>query len=131
MASYRTPLSRARGLGSAKHGVEHWIAERVSSIALAPLSLWAVWAVLKVAPQGYEGAMSFVGEPVNAVLALLFLTVSFHHMKIGLQVVIEDYIHKPASKFALLLLNGGVCWIGWALASFSILKAALAGGGAF
>ncbi len=128
-SAYRTDLSRARGLGSAKHGVEHWIGERVTSIALVPLSLWGVWAGLKIAPLGYEGAQAFVAHPVNAVLILLFLAVSFQHMKLGLRVIVEDYIHTPGMKISLLLLNSGVCWTAWAAASFSILKAALTGGG--
>ena len=131
MSGYRTALSRARGLGSAKTGVEHWLGERITSIALVPLSLWGVWAVLKLAPLDYDSARGFVAQPVNAILILLFLAVAFQHMKLGLRVVVEDYIHKPGTKFALLLLNSGVCWTAWAAASFCILKTAFAGGGVF
>jgi succinate dehydrogenase / fumarate reductase membrane anchor subunit len=129
-AGLRTPLSRARGLGAAHAGAHHWIAERVSSVALVPLSLWAIWAALKIAPQGYDGAVALLSSPFNAVAALLLLAVSFQHMKIGLQVVIEDYVHVPFNKVALLLLNSAVCWTAWAAASFSILMVALKGGGA-
>jgi succinate dehydrogenase / fumarate reductase membrane anchor subunit len=128
---FRTSLARARGLGSAKHGVGHWMSERLTSAALVPLCLWAVWAGLRIAPQGYEGATALLAAPVNAVAALLLLAVSFQHMKLGLQVVIEDYIHTAFTKVALLLLNAAVCWTGWALGSFSILMVALKGGGAF
>ena len=128
---FRTSLARARGLGSAKHGVGHWMSERLSSVALVPLSLWAVWAGLRIAPQGYEGAVALLAQPVNAVAALLLLAVGFQHMKIGLQVVIEDYVHTPFNKIALLMLNAAVCWTAWAAGSFSILMAALKGGGAY
>ena len=128
--SYRTPLSRARGLGSAKSGAARFIAERATGIALAPLSLWAVYAALAVAPAGYQGAVALLQSPVNAVLAILLIGFSCVHMMMGLQVVIEDYIHKPATKIVLLLLNAGVCWLTGALGVFSILKVAFMGVGA-
>ncbi len=127
--SYRTPLSRARGLGSAHDGVKHFIGERTTSIALAPLSLWAVYAAVKVGPAGYEGAVAFLQSPVNAVLAVLLIGVSALHMKLGMQVIIEDYLHKPSTKIATLLLNSSVCWVAGALAVFCILKVAFAGAG--
>lgn len=127
---YRTPLSRARGLGSAKEGVHRFIGERATAIALVPLSLWAVYAVLQVAVVGYEGAVLLLQSPVNAVLAVLLIAVSCAHMEMGMRVIVEDYIHKPATKIVLLLLNAGVCWLGGALGVFSILKVALLGAGA-
>lgn len=128
MASYRTSLGRARGLGSAKHGVNTWIAERVSSVALVPLSLWAVVSALNLARTGFDGAMAWLHSPLNAVLAVLLMAVSFQHMHGGLKVVIEDYIHTPGSKVALLLANLFVCVLGAAVAVFCILKIALTGG---
>ncbi|MFN3521167.1 MAG: succinate dehydrogenase, hydrophobic membrane anchor protein [Phenylobacterium sp.] len=128
MSSYRTPLSRARGLGAAKHGVGHWIAERVSAIALVPLVLWAVFAGLRLAGTDYAGAVAWLGEsPLNPVLLTLMIAVGFWHMHAGLRVVVEDYIHKPSSKAALLILNLFVCALAGALAVFSILKVALGG----
>jgi succinate dehydrogenase / fumarate reductase membrane anchor subunit len=128
MVSYRTPLSRARGLGSAKHGVGHWISERVSSIALVPLTLWGVFAVLRLAAGDYAFAVHWIAEPLNAVLMVLLLAVSFWHMHAGLRVVIEDYIHVTLNKTALLVLNLFVCGLAGALAIFSILKVAFGGG---
>ena len=128
MVSYRTSLGRARGLGSAKHGVTHWIADRVTSIALAPLSLWGVVSALTLSRVGYEGAVAWLHSPLNAVLAVLLFVTAFHHMHAGLRVVVEDYIHKPGSKAALLLLNLFVCVLGGAVAVFCILKVALVGG---
>ena len=127
MDSYRTPLARARGLGAAKHGATHWIGERVSSIALVPLSLWAVYAVFRLAGAGYDGAVAWLGHPLNATLGSLFVIVTFWHMHAGMRVIVEDYVHKAGSKIALLLLNAGVCWLGGALGVFSILKVALGG----
>ena len=128
MVSYRTPLSRARGLGAAKHGVGHWIGERVTAIALVPLTLWAVFAVLRLAAGDYDFAVGWISEPLNAVLMVLTLAVSFWHMHAGLRVVIEDYIHVALNKAALLILNLFVCGLAGALAVFSILKVAFGGG---
>jgi succinate dehydrogenase / fumarate reductase, membrane anchor subunit len=130
MAGYRTPLSRARGLGSAKHGAGHWVSERVSSIALVPLTVWAVFGVIRLAGGDYDTAVQWVSDPLNATLLVLTLAISFWHMQSGLRVVVEDYIHKALSKSVLLILNLFVCGLAAALAIFSILKVAFMGGGA-
>ena len=127
MSGYRTPMSRARGLGSAKHGVSHWISERVGAAALIPLTLWAIYAVIRLAALDYDGAVAWLGSPVNATLMVLMLAISFSHMHAGLRVVVEDYIHKTLTKTALLLLNLFVCGLAGALAVLSILKVALGG----
>jgi succinate dehydrogenase / fumarate reductase membrane anchor subunit len=128
MASYRTPLSRARGLGAAKHGVSTWIAERVSAVALVPLTLWGVFAVLRLAAGDYAFAVQWIAQPLNAVLMVLLIGIGFWHMQGGLKVVIEDYIHVTLTKTALLLLNLFVCGLAGALAIFSVLKVAFGGG---
>ena len=128
MVSYRTSLSRARGLGSAKHGVGHWLSERLTSIALIPLTLWALWSGLVLARAGYVGAVAWLSSPVNAVLLVLLLAVGFLHMHAGLRVVVEDYLHTKFNKGALLLLNLFVCVLGAALAIFSVLKVAFGAG---
>jgi succinate dehydrogenase / fumarate reductase membrane anchor subunit len=127
MASYRTPLSRARGLGSAQHGVGAWISERVAAIALIPLTLWGVFGVLRLAAGDYGAAVAWISDPINATLMVLLIAISFWHMHAGLRVVIEDYIHITLNKSALLLLNLFVCGLAGALAVFSILKVALGG----
>jgi succinate dehydrogenase / fumarate reductase membrane anchor subunit len=124
---HRTPLARARGLGAAGHGVGHFIVERATSVALVPLCIWAVWAGLKIAPLGYDGAVLFLASPVNAVLAILLVLVAARHTSIGMQVIIEDYIDRTPTRIALLLLNSGVAWLAAAIAVFSILKVALPG----
>lgn len=128
MVSYRTPLSRARGLGAAKHGVTHWISERVGAVALVPLTLWGVFAALRLAAGDYDFAVAWISQPLNAVLMVLLLGISFWHMASGLRVVIEDYIHVTLNKSALLILNLFVCGLAGALSIFSILKVAFSGG---
>lgn len=127
MENYRTPLRRARGLGSAKHGVGHWLAERITSVALVPLVLWAVFGVITLAGTDYYGAVAWISQPVNAVLMVLLTAISFLHMHAGMRVIVEDYIHKTLTKSALLLLNLFVCGLAGSLAVFSILKVALGG----
>ncbi len=127
MVSYRTPLGRARGLGSAKHGATHWIAERVSSIALVPLVIWAIYGVLRLASGDYGFAVHWIQDPLNATLTVLTLATSFWHMHSGMRVIVEDYIHKTLTKSGLLIINLFVCGLAGALAIFSVLKVALGG----
>ena len=130
MADFRTPLSRAVGLGSAKHGTGAWISERVSSIALVPLTVWVAYAVLRLAAGDYGVAVRWVAQPLNATLLVLTFAIAFSHMRSGMRVVVEDYIHKTLSKTVLLILNLFVCGLAGALAIVSILKVAFAGQGA-
>lgn len=128
MPGYRTDLARARGLGAAGHGVGHWISERVTSVALVPLVIWAVYSGLMLAAGTYETAVTWLASPVNAVLLGLLLAVGFWHMHVGLRVVIEDYIARALTRSALLLLNLFVCVLGGGLAIFSVAKVAITGG---
>ena len=127
MTSYRTALGRARGLGAAKHGVGHWISQRVTAVALVPLGLWALYSGLTLSRLGFDGAQAWMHSPLNAVLAILLVVAAFVHMRIGMQEVIEDYIHKTSTKTVLLLLNLFVPILAGVLAVFCILKIALIG----
>jgi len=130
MAGYRTSLGKARGLGSAKHGVGGFITERVTAIALVPLTLWGVWSAILVARGGYEDAIAWITSPVNAVLLAVTLVVGFWHMQVGMRVIIEDYIEKAFGRAALLLLNLFACVLACALGVFSVLKLAFTHGAA-
>lgn len=101
----RTPLARVRGLGSAKDGSHHWWMQRVTAVALIPLGIWAVHSLLNLTLGGLEGVRSWLSSPVQALLLTAFLAAMAYHSKLGLQVVIEDYVHKPFPKYALLLIN--------------------------
>ena len=128
MQSYRTPLGRARGLGSAKHGVSTWVWERITGLALVPLVLWGVyWLVMIAAAHTRQAAVTWLSDPINAVLLTLLVAISFFHMHAGMRVVVEDYIERHLTKTALLLLNLFVCGLAGALAVFSIFKVALGG----
>ncbi len=128
MASFRTSLSRARGLGSAKHGVSQWIAERISAVALVPLVLWAVYSGLMLSVASYQVAVLWLHAPLNAVLMVLLIGVGFWHMHAGLRVAVEDYVETGLLRAGVLMANLFVCVLGASLAIFSILKVALMGG---
>jgi succinate dehydrogenase / fumarate reductase, membrane anchor subunit len=121
----RSQLSRARGLGSAKTGVNHWWLERASAIALVPLSGWFVLQVLRLAGSDQEDVVEWGGKPVNASMLLALMILTFYHMQLGLQVIIDDYVHGKAHLPASLLMKGLAFLIGL-LAVIAVLKLALA-----
>ena len=113
--SYRTPLGRVRGLGSAKEGTHHWWAQRVTAIALVPLTVWIVVSILMLAGADRGAIADWLANPVTAGLMVMTILAAFHHGQLGLQVVIEDYVHNEAWKIGLLvfvklaaLLFGGI-----------------------
>ena len=125
--SLRSPLGRVRGLGSAKSGTEHFGAKRVAAVALIPLTLWFVYSVLALGAADHAAASAWMQSPVNAVLLLVLIVATFHHMQLGLQVVIEDYVHVEGLKIAaLVIVKGGSLLLGVA-AAFAILKVSFGG----
>ncbi|WP_207480050.1 succinate dehydrogenase, hydrophobic membrane anchor protein [Arenibaculum pallidiluteum] len=127
MNSFRTPLGRVRGLGTANAGTQHWWQERVTSVALVPLTLWFVIAVIGLIGQPWEAVALWLSSPLSAVLAVLFVVVSFYHAALGLQVVIEDYVHSEGAKVALLLAVKFLCVLLGTAGVFSVLKIAFGG----
>jgi len=103
-ASLRSDLARVRGLGSAKAGVGHWWAQRVTALALIPLAVWFVAQVIHLAGAPHAAVVDWVASPVPAILLVLLIVAMFHHAQLGLQVVIEDYVHGEGAKLAWLLL---------------------------
>lgn len=127
MSDFRTPLSRARGLGAAHSGAVEWLTGGIIAAALVPLTLWAVFAVLRLAQLDYYGAVAWIRSPVNATLMVLTVALSFFHMHHGMRVVVEDYIHRRLTKLGLIALSVFVSGLAGALAVVSILKVALGG----
>lgn len=125
--SLRTPLGRAKGLGSAKDGVGHWLAERVTSVALLPLVIWFVIGLIANAGADYEAVRAWVAYPVNAVLLILLLGTMFHHAQLGMQVIYEDYIHAEGLKLAAVYATKFAAYLLAAASSFAVLKVALGG----
>lgn len=101
--SLRSPLGRVRGLGSAKDGTGHWWAQRLTALALIPLTLWFCVAVIAMTGADHATAAAWAGSPLVAGLLLLLLVATFYHAALGLQVVIEDYVHHEMTKLVLVL----------------------------
>jgi succinate dehydrogenase / fumarate reductase membrane anchor subunit len=123
--SLSNPLARARGLGSAKEGVRHWVAQRVTAVFLVFLVGWLLYAAIMISGSDYAGARAFVAAPANAALLILLVIVLLYHGMLGLQVVIEDYVHHPATEITLQLLVRAAAYVGMALGVVFILKIAL------
>ena len=124
--SMRTPLGKVRGLGSAKHGAGHFISQRVSAIGLIFLVPWFLISLIGAVRGGHDGALAWVSDPINAVLVLLAVGAALYHMRLGMQVVIEDYIARHSTKAVLLILNTFICIVLFAAAAYAVLKIAIA-----
>ena len=121
----RSPLGRAIGLGSAKEGVEHWWIQRVTAIALVPLILWFVIAVIGLVGTDLETMQNWVGRPLPAILLVLLLIATFYHMSLGLQVVVEDYVHAELAKLALVIVIRLFCFAFDVAGIFAVLMIAV------
>ncbi|MGH1542405.1 MAG: succinate dehydrogenase, hydrophobic membrane anchor protein [Arenicella sp.] len=121
----QSPLSKAIGLGSAKHGFSHWWLQRLSAVALIPLSLWFVYSLVSLISADYATVVAWMQSPLRASLLVIFVLTTLYHAQTGLQVVIEDYIHTKwvnlilmyAMKFAAVVLA--------AIAVISVLKVSI------
>ena len=100
----RTPLSRARGLGSARQGVHHWWAQRITAVALIPLVTWFAISLIMLSGADYAVVRAWIGSPVVMVLLTLTIVIGLHHGQLGMQEVVEDYVHNEGMKLALIVL---------------------------
>jgi succinate dehydrogenase / fumarate reductase membrane anchor subunit len=105
----RSPLGRARGLGSARAGSRHWWAQRLTSVALVPLTLWFIWSMLRLTGASQADVAEWLASPVRLALMLALIVATFHHLQLGSQVVIEDYVHQEGMKLAAVLAVKGLC----------------------
>jgi succinate dehydrogenase / fumarate reductase membrane anchor subunit len=124
--SLRSPLGRVRGLGSAKGGTHHWWMQRVTSIALLPLTLWFVASMIGLAGASYLETLLWIAQPLNALLLLVLIGLTFHHMAAGLQVVIEDYVRDEFRRMAYILLIKAAAVLMALASGFSVLRIAFA-----
>jgi len=118
----RSPLGRAAWLGSAKEGVEHWWRERVTAIALVPLTLWFVASIIAHGGSDYSVLVAWLKTPFATLMMVLLLIAVFYHTALGLQVVIEDYVHSAVKIPALVAMRLGclVCVLAGILAMLQI-----------
>jgi len=120
------PLARARGVGSAKEGTQHWYLQRASALLLLLLTAWLIYALVVLSNGGYEMAIEFMSKPWNTTCAMLFVVSGFYHAMISVQVVIEDYVHVPALELFLQFAVRALCYAGMVVSVIYLLRLALA-----
>lgn len=125
--SYRTPLSRVTGLGSAKEGTGHFWLQRMTAVANIPLTLFFVWLVISLIGADRAQMLAMFANPIVAALTILMVLSAAIHMKLGVQVVIEDYVHNEGLKIALVLANTFFSYGVAAIAVVSLLKLSFGG----
>lgn len=127
MSDMRTPLARVRGLGSAKEGTGHFWSIRLSAIALIPLAFFVVGWIVSLRGADYLQVKASLSSPLIALIVGLFVLTSLHHMRLGMQIIIEDYVHGELNKLALLILNTFFTVLIGAASLFALLKIAFGG----
>ena len=125
--SLRTPLAKVRGLGSAKEGTHHFWLQRLTALALVPLTIWFALSIASLAAADLPAVLAWMRSPLSAVLMLSFLLAGFWHMKLGLQGGIEDYVHGEWRKLTCLILNNLISIFLALAATLAVLKMLLGG----
>ena len=123
--SMRTPLARVKGLGASGHGVEHWWLHRMTAVSNVPLIISFVIVVAALAGSSYEGAVAIVSHPLVAIILLLAVISVTNHMRLGMQIVIEDYVHDKGYKIAAVIANNFYAVIIAVACLYAILKVSL------
>ncbi|MBS0440001.1 MAG: succinate dehydrogenase, hydrophobic membrane anchor protein [Proteobacteria bacterium] len=121
----RTPLKNVRGLGSAQSGVRHWWLQRITAVALVPLSLWLLWLCAGLVHADYATVRAAIAEPVHAVLLVALVVSLFWHGALGLQVIIEDYVHSRWQEITLQILVRFGAFLAAVACLFAIARIAL------
>ncbi len=124
--TYRTPRARVSGLGSAGQGTHHWWLQRISALALLPLTVLFIVPFAGALGGEHSGVLALYARPFHAIVAVLFIAVAFRHLALGLQVVIEDYVHAKAWRTGLLVGNTMFCFAFGLVGVFAVLKIAFA-----
>lgn len=125
--SLRSPLGRVRGLGTAKEGVSHWWAQRLTALALIPLTVWFVVSIAVLTGADHAAVREWAGSPLVASLLILLIVAVFYHSYLGLQVVVEDYVHHEGFKVGGLIVIQGLSILLAVIGIVSVLRLLLAG----
>jgi succinate dehydrogenase / fumarate reductase membrane anchor subunit len=121
----RSPLGRARGLGSARAGSHHWWGQRLTALALVPLTLWFILSVIHLIGAPHQAVIDWLSAPVIMGLMLALIVATFHHLQLGVQVVIEDYVHDERLKMSAVLAVRALCVLLALVCIVSVLKIGL------
>jgi succinate dehydrogenase / fumarate reductase membrane anchor subunit len=121
----RSPLARARGLGSARAGSGQWWSQRLTSLALVPLTFWFIFSVIHLAGASHQEVAGWLSAPLSLGLMLALIAATFHHLQLGLQVVIEDYVHDERLKMPSVLAVKALCVLLALVCIVSVLKVGL------
>jgi succinate dehydrogenase / fumarate reductase membrane anchor subunit len=124
-ADLQTPLKRVRGWGSSKSGTHHFIVQRITAVALVPLVIWFVWFAVSLTHADYANARAMLHQPLQALLMIVFVATAFWHAQLGVQVVIEDYVHTRWLELTSQLLVKFFCVIGAVASILAVVKVAL------
>lgn len=125
---YAAPLKKAKGLGSAHHGVDHWMAQKITALVNLPLILWLIWSIIKLQGASYEVFTAWVAAPLHAIFLIVMIVSVMYHAKLGAQVITEDYVSCKAMRLVKLIAQK-VFFFGLAVACiFSVLKIAFTAG---
>ncbi len=122
-----TSIGKVRGLGSAHHGAHHWLLQRFTAIGNLVLVLWLAGSIVLLGNLSYDTVSAYLAKPVPATAMALLIVSSFWHARLGLQVLVEDYVHTPGNKFAVLALLNLATVAGAAFGIFCVARLALGG----
>ncbi|MGK0296957.1 MAG: succinate dehydrogenase / fumarate reductase membrane anchor subunit [Gammaproteobacteria bacterium] len=118
----RSPLANVRGLGSAKEGTHHFWYQRVTAVVLVPLTIWIMTAIIMMTATDYDSVRTWIQSPFNALLLLFFIIALFFHAQLGVQVVIEDYIHSEWQKISCIILIKFLAILAGMASALAIIK---------
>ena len=121
---FRTPLARARGLGSAKSGTHHWWMQRLTAVALVPLSLWFVASLITLVTADHATVIAWLHSPLVTILCCALIVAIFYHGQLGLQVVVEDYVHTESLKLVSIVVAGFLSLLMAGACLFAVLSVA-------
>ncbi len=125
MSNLRTPLSKVKGLGSAKGGTDHFWMQRVTALALIPLVIWFCLSLAFMPNANYATMLTWLSSPFNAVLLIVTLIAGFYHAALGMQIIFEDYISNHGTRIIAIIVSNLLLFFFAALGVFSVLKIAL------
>ncbi len=127
MNNLRTPLSKVKGLGSAKSGTEHFMMQRVSALALIPLAIWFCLSLALLPNANYASIITWLSSPFNAVLLIVTLIAGFYHGALGIQTILEDYISSHGKRTIAIIISNLLLFFFAALGIYSVLKISISG----